>query len=136
MLDGFTSKAGKKFSAALRLVAGPGGGKVEFAFDDRKSTLDHGFHQGLSRQRQRDAGGRGTDLSVMQHRACERGVPAPVAAAEMAAKNLIHHRIDSGEPPLLNGYASLNRRAGGQPDYVAASPVTAGQLQIVEGIVP
>ncbi|WP_051242929.1 DNA topoisomerase, partial [Azohydromonas australica] len=32
VLEGFTSKAGKKFSAALRLVAGPGGGKVEFAF--------------------------------------------------------------------------------------------------------
>jgi DNA topoisomerase-3 len=59
VLDGFTCKAGKKFSAALRPVAGPGGGKVEFAFDDRKPTLDHGSHQGLSRQRQRDAGGRG-----------------------------------------------------------------------------
>jgi DNA topoisomerase-3 len=59
VLDGFTSKAGKKFSAALRLVASPGGGKVEFVFDDRKPTPDHSSHQGLSRQRQRDAGGRG-----------------------------------------------------------------------------
>jgi DNA topoisomerase-3 len=59
VLDGFTSKAGKKFSAALRLVAGPAGGKIAFDFDDRKPTPDHSSHQGLSRQHQRNAGGRG-----------------------------------------------------------------------------
>jgi DNA topoisomerase-3 len=61
VLDGFTSKAGKKFSAALRLVAGPGGGKVECAFDDHKPTRDPGVPQALSRKRQRDAGGQGKD---------------------------------------------------------------------------
>jgi hypothetical protein len=55
VLDGFTSKAGKKFSSALRLVAEPGGGKVEFAFEDRKAIPDHDFHQDPSRQRQRGA---------------------------------------------------------------------------------
>jgi DNA topoisomerase-3 len=56
MLDGFTSKAGKKFSAALRVVAGPGGGKVEFAFEVRKPTLNHESQQDPFRQPQRDAG--------------------------------------------------------------------------------
>jgi DNA topoisomerase-3 len=55
VLDGFTSKAGKPFSAALRLVAGPGGGKIEFAFEERAPAPDHGGHQALSRQRRRDA---------------------------------------------------------------------------------
>jgi DNA topoisomerase-3 len=55
VLDGFTSKAGKPFSAALRLVEGPGGGKIEFAFEERAPAPDHGGHQALSRQRRRDA---------------------------------------------------------------------------------
>lgn len=43
----------------LCLVAGSGSGKVEFAFDDHNPMLVHGSYQGLSRQRQRDAGRRG-----------------------------------------------------------------------------
>ncbi|WP_298236000.1 DNA topoisomerase III [uncultured Azohydromonas sp.] len=56
VLDGFTSKAGNKFSAALRLVAGPGGGKVEFAFDDPKPAPNDGAAQAPSRRHRRDAG--------------------------------------------------------------------------------
>ncbi len=59
VLDGFTSKAGKKFSAALRLVAGLGGGKVEFDFDAPRPAPDDGAAQAPSRRPRRDAGGRG-----------------------------------------------------------------------------
>ncbi|NML17942.1 DNA topoisomerase III [Azohydromonas caseinilytica] len=67
VLDGFTSKAGKKFSAALRLAAGPGGGKVEFAFDDRGPAPRQDARQDLSRQSRPDTPGRAT--APLQHAA-------------------------------------------------------------------
>jgi DNA topoisomerase-3 len=57
VLDGFTSKAGKKFSAALRLAAGDEGAKVELSFEARPPDSGHGPRQAPLRQRPAPAGG-------------------------------------------------------------------------------